>query len=341
MAFKGWAKTFIIRDDGQKTEAVMPVIVSASRATDIPAFHAAWFAKRLEKGYLKWNNPFNAQKPQYVSFAKTRAIVFWTKNHEPISRYLERIAERRINFYFNYTLNDYEAEGLEANLPELQERIESFMALSEKIGKARVIWRFDPLILTETMDEEVLLRKIEKIAERLYRHTEKMVISFADVAEYPKVRSNLRRAGIRQREFTDESRIAIAKGLQRLNERWKLSIATCGEKIGLQKYGITTNKCVDDDLLRRCFSGDEKLMDFLGPREIELFPAEGNEPNKAAMKDAGQRAACGCIASKDIGQYDTCLHLCAYCYANGHPDRVKDNFKRVSKTGECILSAGR
>lgn len=336
MAFKGWDKTIIINDDGKKAEAIAPVIISASRATDIPAFHAGWFMERLEKGHVRWNNPFNAQKPQYVSFAKTRAVVFWTKNPEPISRYLDRLADRRINFYFNYTLNDYEAEGLEANVPELQARIDTFIRLSDRIGKERVIWRFDPLILTESIHEEDLLRKIEMIGDRLYRHTEKLVISFADIDEYPKVRSNLQRAGIRYRNFTEESLLAIAQGLQKLNERWNLSIATCGEKIELKKYGIEANRCIDDELLRRCFFEDEKLMSFLGWREIDLFT--NCEWNKAALKDSRQRAACGCIVSKDIGQYDTCLHLCAYCYANCHPKTIRDNFKRLSKSGENILA---
>ena len=72
-------KVRVLRDNGILVEGIAPVIISASRSTDIPAFYAKWLINRLEKGYCVWYNPFN-QKPVYVSFEKTKVIVFWTKN---------------------------------------------------------------------------------------------------------------------------------------------------------------------------------------------------------------------------------------------------------------------
>ena len=175
---------------GNKINQVAPVVVSASRATDIPAFYAEWFFRRLEAGYCAWVNPFN-QKKMYVSFKNCRVVVFWSKNPEPILPYLHKLDERGIHYYFQFTLNDYEQEGFEPNVPELERRIETFRKLAEMIGKERVIWRFDPLIVTPSLSTDMLLARIERIGDSLKGCTEKLVFSFVDVKAYRKVQSNL------------------------------------------------------------------------------------------------------------------------------------------------------
>ena len=115
--FKGWEKIQIKNDDGEEVTATAPVIISASRATDLPGFYGDWFIDRLRKGYLVKRNPRNPKITEYVSFSNTRLIVFWTKNPKPIFKYLEVIDQMGIGYYFQYTLNDYEKEGLEPNLP--------------------------------------------------------------------------------------------------------------------------------------------------------------------------------------------------------------------------------
>ena len=148
----------IITDHGEVRSAIAPIIISASRSTDIPAFYAKWFINRLKAGYCVWYNPFN-QQPMYISFAKTKVIVFWTKNPEPMIEFLPELDKRGIHYYFQVTLNDYEKECFEPNVPALQHRIEVFKKLSDKIGKEKVIWRFDPLILTEQLTPRQLLTK--------------------------------------------------------------------------------------------------------------------------------------------------------------------------------------
>ena len=134
MAFRGWEKEKLTLPDGNVVDASCPVIISASRATDIPAYFSTWFRNRLEAGYMRWTNPFNANQVQYVSFSRTRVIVFWSKNPKPLLRYLPQIDEVGINYYFQFTLNDYEAEGLEPNVAPLSKRIEIFKRLSDKIN---------------------------------------------------------------------------------------------------------------------------------------------------------------------------------------------------------------
>ena len=342
-----WEKILITKENGELVEAQAPVIVSASRSTDIPAFYADWFFHRLKVGYSAWTNPFNGVK-SYVAYNKTRFIVFWSKNPEPLLQHVDSLKERNIGCYIQYTLNDYVAEGLERGVPQLAKRIDSFKALVDKLGKGRVIWRFDPLILTDTISVDDLLGKIENIGNQLVGYTEKLVFSFADIAAYKKVKANLEKNSIHYTEWTEPQMIAFAEELQKLNTKWGVQLATCGEKIDIGKYGISHNHCVDDELMIRFAYNDAELMKFLGVeihnRENSLF---GEEPipadaiplnaNQYAVKkkdnrDKGQRQFCGCMVSKDIGEYNTCPHLCEYCYANASKELAVRNYSQAKST---------
>jgi len=294
-----WKDDFIIINN-QKLKAICPEIISASRATDIPAFYSDWFFKNFEKGYINWKNPFSG-KEIYVSFKNTRVIVFWSKNPEPIFKKLKYFDEKKINYYFLITLNNYEKEGLEPGIPPLRKRIETFIELSKLIGKEKVLWRFDPVLLGGTLDVKEILKRIKEIGDRIYKWTEKLIIGFVDIKKYKKVQRNLKKYGKDfYRELNKQEMYEIAKGLQNSNKNWGLAIATCSEEIDLSKYNITHNKCIDDELMKRIFGDDKVLMEFL---------------NQKNLKDTGQRKECGCIKSKDIGMYDSCKHRCVYCYA--------------------------
>lgn len=324
-----WDHVDIVNDFGLKAKAQAPIIISASRATDIPAFYAEWFFQRLKKGYIMWINPFNGN-PNYVSFQKTRLIVFWSKNPKPILKYLDYLDKLGINYYFQFTLNDYEKEKLELNVPKLDDRIKTFIELSERVGKQRIIWRFDPYILTETSDVDELLKRTENIGNVLKDYTEKLVFSFADIKIYKKVALNLKNNGIKYFEFTEKLMHEIAQRLSNLNNKWNLELATCSECIDLIIYGIKHNKCIDDDLIVKLFNKDKELMDFIGYEpnvQLNLFSNDEFYKYKIG-KDKGQRKACGCIVSKDIGQYNTCPHHCIYCYANVSPQKALENFKK-------------
>ena len=188
--------------DGRLVKAQAPIIVSASRSTDIPAFYADWFFKRLEIGYSAWTNPFNGVK-SYVSYEKTRFIVFWSKNPRPLLEHLHILEKRDIKYYIQYTLNDYEKDKLEKVL-SLENRIETFKLLVERLGKGSVVWRFNPIILTDDISVDDLLAKVQNIGDQLKRYTEKLVFSYADIALYKKVKANLERNGIPYHEWTEE-----------------------------------------------------------------------------------------------------------------------------------------
>ena len=337
------SKIKIQLDNGQLTEAQAPVIVSASRSTDIPAFYADWFLGRLRKGYSAWTNPFNGVK-SYVAYDNTRLIVFWSKNPKPlltIGGCLDYLAEKGINTYIQYTLNDYVTEKLERGVPDLQERIDTFKRLVDRLGFGKVIWRFDPMILTNQIGCDDLLAKIENIGNQLKGYTEKLVFSYADIRTYRKVQANLTKNSINYREFEQEDMLYVAKNLERLNERWGLTLATCGEKIDIDQFGIIHNKCIDDDLMIKYFSEDQKLMDFLGVDIIkgDLFNPDNTIIKRKNNKDKGQREFCGCIVSKDIGEYNTCPHLCEYCYANTSKETAVHNYQqhKLNPFAETII----
>ena len=339
--------------ENKVSQATTPVIVSASRSTDIPAFYTKWFINRLAAGYAVWYNPFN-QQPMKISFEKTKVVVFWTKNPAPLIPYLHKLDKRSIHYYFQFTLNDYEAENFEPNVPTLTERVETFRQLSALIGKERVIWRFDPIIMTSRLHPRDILRKVWKIGNLIKGCTEKLVFSFVDVKNYRKVQNNLikdtdsfTRETIDMAEPNDEQIREIVEGLAKLREHWKredgwdLALATCAEKIDLEEYGVEHNKCIDGELMERLFANDKELIYYLRTGKLpepDLFGGIPELPLESKnLKDKGQRKLCGCMISKDIGMYNTCRHLCAYCYANTSRNVVMSNKDKHSDESESII----
>ena len=345
-------KLLIFTENKQTVEATAPVIISASRSTDIPAFYAKWFFNRLEKGYCVWYNPFN-QEPSYISFKNCKVIVFWTKNPKPIIPYLHKLEEQGIHYYFQVTLNDYTLEKFEPNVPSVSERIETFKELSNRIGKERVIWRFDPLILTANITPRTLLSRIWKIGNQLKGYTNKLVFSFIDVNSYRKVQNNLvketndfNKGNIDTAEINQTQRQEIAEGLAKLRDIWKkegwdLTLATCAEDIDLNYLGIEHNRCIDGELMKQVFSEDKALLYYLQTGvlpEPDIFGEIPAIPLKSKnLKDKGQRKLCGCMVSKDIGMYNTCKHLCVYCYANTSRNMVLNNESKHSDNSESII----
>lgn len=336
-----WNKENIILDDGTQVDAQSPIIISASRSTDIPTFYSDWFINRWEAGYIKWTNPFNG-KPLYVSFKNTRCVVFWTKNARPLMKHLDWCDKNIPNYYFQFSLNDYDKEQYEAKVPSVESRIKTFKELSNRLGKKRVVWRYDPLILTKDIDVNELLRRVKNIGDQLKDYTEKLVFSFVDISIYKKVENNLRKNHVDFLEFTPQTMNEFAQGIYEINKKWGLELGTCSEKIDLERYNIVHNKCIDDDLMIDLFSHDKELMDFLGVEfeEPSLFETERKVSKKRNLKDKGQREDCGCVMAKDIGAYNTCPHECNYCYANSSKELAKKNYKLYlgNPNSESILS---
>lgn len=285
------------------------MILSVSRRTDIPAFFAKWFINRVRAGYVLVRNPMNYHQVSKINLSpKTLdCIVFWTKNPRPILPYLDEISAS-YPFYFQYTLNPY-GRDVEQNLPPLNERIEILQTLSKKIGREKVIWRYDPILLSPDYDIDFHIKNFEKLTQIFAPYVESCVFSFFD--EYPKVMKNIKACNARA--CTDDEMNYLAKELSTVGRRNNLTLKTCAEIIDLKSYGIEHGKCIDPELVSRIIGC-----------------------NIDAAKDKNQRNECGCVESIDIGQYNTCRHGCKYCYANFNAQSV-ETFNRQHNDESPLL----
>ena len=274
------------------------MIISASRRTDIPAFFSDWFYNRIEEGYLLVRNPMNHHQISRINLSPkvVDCIVFWSRNP---SRMMDRLhVLQDYSFYFQFTLTGY-GQRLEPNVPSCREAVAVFCDLSEIIGKDRVIWRYDPIILSDQLNIEYHAARFEEIARHLSGKTGRCVISFVDMYKKSK-RSMASIAGI---EILAEQMIETASILSRISSEYNIELTSCAEIIDLEQYGINHGKCIDDKLIE----------------EISGFTL-------AVKKDPTQRSECNCVASVDIGAYNTCVHECLYCYANYNHNRVHRNY---------------
>ncbi|MCM1164608.1 MAG: DUF1848 domain-containing protein [Lachnospiraceae bacterium] len=276
------------------------MILSVSRRTDVPAFYADWFYERVREGSVCVRNPMNAHQVSRISLSPevVDCIVFWSKNPRPM---LERLGGLdAYKYYFQYTLNDY-GRDVEAHVPSLGERIDAFLRLSERAGKERVIWRYDPIMFNGTYTPETTLKSIENIARQLSGRTEKLVFSLVDNYQ-SKNSGNLARAG--ERKLSPEELDGFLTEISEIGKKYKLELATCAEAFDGEKYGIKHNSCIDGALIERIIGA------------------------KLNVKRDGQREHCQCVKCDDIGSYDTCPHGCIYCYANFRPQVVSDRIRQ-------------
>jgi hypothetical protein len=275
------------------------VIVSASRRTDIPAFYSQWFLNRLNAGEVMIRNPFNARQVSRVGISRRNVdcIVFWTKNPSAMMERNTELDSYRIPYYYQFTVNSY-GKDLEPNLPDLKTRVEIFRTLSGMLGNQRVVWRYDPIIFTDDMDVDYHKTQFASLARSLEGYTQRCVISFLHL--YAKCRKNLKNFSLF--EGSDDQRRELGSALRRTAAGRSIELVSCALERELTSVGIRNGKCIDDELISKI---------------------TGNV--LSVKKDRHQRAACNCVESIDIGAYNTCAHLCVYCYANSNANRVKEN----------------
>ncbi|HQA59899.1 MAG: DUF1848 domain-containing protein [Tepidanaerobacteraceae bacterium] len=284
------------------------MIISASRRTDIPAFYSDWFLNRIKEGFVLVRNPMNFRQVSQVNLSPdvVDCIVFWTKNPQPMINRLSQLAG--YNYYFQFTLTPYD-NTIETNVPDKKCLIKTFQELSARIGRDKVIWRYDPILLTNKFDVKHHVKWFEFLANELNGHTKKCVVSFIDM--YKKTERNLK--GIDLVPMSEELMKEVAHHLSLISKRYNLQLEACCEDIDLTQYGIEPGKCIDDELISKIIG---KKLDI--------------------KKDPNQRLSCGCVQSIDIGAYNTCQHRCLYCYANFNNALVDKNV-RLHSTKSPLL----
>ena len=267
------------------------MIISASRRTDIPAFYSDWFFNRLRDGYAFVRNPMNIHQVSKIRLTPdvVACIVFWTKNTiMMLNRHGDELHKLTIPYYFQFTLNPYD-KSIEPNVPVKKDIFSTFIQLANLIGKERLIWRYDPIIITDKINLNYHYKYFEVMAKTLAPYTNKCIISFLDF--YKKTQRNTQ--SINVSEPSIEDKLTLCHSLYEIASRYALKIVTCAEMIDLSEFGIHHGKCIDPGLIAHLCNG--RIL---------------------AKKDKNQREECGCIESVDIGAYNTCKHGCLYCYAN-------------------------
>ncbi len=271
------------------------MIINTGQRTDIPAFYAEWFANRLKEGFVCVRNPFNpSQVSRYrLDPSVVDVIGFCTKNPAPMFPYMDLLSD--YGQYWFVTITPY-GRDIEPNVPDKHRLLEDFRKLSGMVGIHSIGWRYDPVFLSERYTTAYHLRAFEQIASALDGYTETAVISFIDL--YPKVRRNFPEA----REVAKEQRLTLGKAFIEIASMHGMTVKPCAEGDELSAYGADCSGCM-------------KISDY--------EKAIGKRLN--APKKKGARAECACYLSCDIGAYNTCKHLCRYCYANAEPEAVLEN----------------
>ena len=285
------------------------MILSASRRTDIPAFYSQWFFNRIKEGFVYVRNPMNIHQVSKIQLSPNviDCIVFWSKNPRPMLNRLNEL--RSYMYYFQFTINPYDIR-LEQNVPTKNGIVDTFKELSLKIGPERVIWRYDPIILTDTISIEYHIKYFEELAKRLQGSTNTCVISFLDL--YKKTERNLRNTTARELQINEM--LDLARNLAIIAAKYGMKVQSCAEKIELDCVGIKHGRCIDSVLIE----------DLLGVKLV-------------VTKDKNQRPECGCVQSIDIGEYNTCRHNCKYCYANFNPGRVMEKAQKHNPYSPLLI----
>jgi len=273
------------------------MILSVSRRTDIPAFYSAWFINRLKSEFLCMKGYNNRISEVALSPNNIECIVFWTKNPEMMLEYLDVIDALGYKYYFQFTVTSYDT-SIEVNVPKKSGIITTFKKLSDKIGPNRVIWRYDPILITDKFNIYYHMKWFTHIASALYGYTNKCVISFVDM--YGKCKRNLE--GINVQQIDHSTKELLVETLATVARSLNITVETCSENIS-SNTGVKNGKCIDDVLISKITG----TLLHLG-------------------KDPSQRSKCGCVKSVDIGVYNTCKHGCKYCYANYSSAIVDSNY---------------
>lgn len=263
------------------------MILSASRRTDLPAFYADWFYHRISDGYFyKYNKKTNSYEKILLTPENIDCIVFWTKNPRPIMKYLDIMNSMGFVYYFQFSITPYSAD-IEINLQDKRGIVETFKELSKKIGKERVVWRYDPILINNKYDVAFHKKSFAQLCRALSGYTDECVISFVD--NFTKGTQKI------YYDAPDDKQIEeLATYFAAVAKKYHFKLYTCAEKVDLQQFGIQHGACISKEKI-------ESLISY----------------KLNVRKDHSQREACNCVSSIDIGEYYSCLHNCAYCYAGG------------------------
>lgn len=284
------------------------MIINTGSRTDTVQYYTKWLLKRFEEGFVYSRNPMFPNKvtryelnPEVLD-----CVVFCSKNYEPILPYIKSITDK-FNTYFHYTITAY-GKDIEPNVPTIDKSIETLIKLSEIVGKQRIAWRYDPILLTENYTKEIHYETFEYMAKKLSPHIERCIFSFVEM--YKKLKTNMPEIVL----LTDNDKQEIAKNIGTIAKRNNILIQTCATNGNYEEYNICPSGCMTAEILEKA-----------------------NNITLKKIKHSGNRSGCNCIENRNIGDYDSCPNGCKYCYANQNPKIALENFKKHNPNFDMIL----
>ena len=284
------------------------MIINTGGRTDTVQYYTDWLLNRFSEGYVLTRNPLFPNKVNRYELNpdKVDCVVFCSKNYKPILPRLHEITDRFYT-YFHYTITAY-GKDIEPGVPSVEESIQTLIELSKLVGKQRVAWRYDPVLLTKKYTVSRHIETFDKMANMLAPYIDRCIFSFVEM--YKKVEINMPELIPLSAQDMDE----LAQGLGSIAEKNGIYLQTCGTNGDYTRYGIQASGCM--------------TLDNLGKANDILFKN---------LKHKGMRQGCHCIESRDIGAYDTCLNGCKYCYANKNPHKAYENYKYHAPASPLLL----
>ncbi len=301
--------------EGEPVETCSMKIISASRRTDIPAFYSDWLMNRIRAGYVKVMSPFSRRvscvnlKPENVL-----AIVFWTKNAQPLVRYVPELKNRGYSMYFLYTVNNY-PKDLEPHTPEMRHNLRTIETISDQFDRQVIRWRYDPVLVTKGFSVDMCLDNFDFVCSKMKQYTRECIFSPCDF-----YRKTVRKMVGNGLEFWTPNN----------DETIKMSSVMAEIASG---HGVSLFSCAHDFLLGNAI-GKAKCVD--GGFISNLVQSEEAKNALRNLKTSKSRTQCACADSIDIGAYDTCLHECVYCYATQQAFKLNEELIKSVQLSDCL-----
>lgn len=284
------------------------MIINTGGRTDTVQYYSDWLLRRFAEGYVLSRNPLFPDKVTRYELTpdKVDCVVFCSKNYKPILPRLREITDR-FPAYFYYTITAY-GKDVEPGVPSIEESIETLKELSALVGRERVAWRYDPVLLTREYTIRRHLDTFPWMARELAPYIDRCIFSFVEM--YKKLETNMPEII----PMSETERDALARGLGAAAAKLGMVIQTCGTNGDYTRYGIQASGCITLSIL-----GKANHMEFRN------------------LKHKGMREGCHCMESRDIGAYDTCLNGCKYCYANKNPRKAFENYEYHDPASPLLL----
>ena len=284
------------------------MLINTGGRTDTVQYFSDWLLKRFKDGVVYSRNPLFPNKVTRYELTpnKVDCVIFCSKNYGPILPRLHEITDR-FNTYFFYTITAY-GKDVEPGVPSVDQSIDILYKLEKQVGKNRIVWRYDPVLLTKKYTIQQHLITFGHMAARLSGHVSRCVFSFVEL--YEKLQFNMPELQL----LTEEDMEELAEGFGSLAKKYRLPIQTCATKTDYSRFGIMSSGCL--------------TLEAIG---------EANGVKFRSLKHKGMRSGCKCMVSHDIGAYNTCPNGCRYCYANKNPQLAAENYAAHNPDSEILL----